>query len=129
MPNLYVAMYRPTSGNYEHWALYLIAGERHLLFQVKGQTPNFQKDASTGIPTNSRRHRRNIFLDTITVNDVAAFVRLFGAAEVDNDTSEWDCQDFVMELLEALEEEGVLDPDDEDYKANKELLKEYYGPL
>jgi hypothetical protein len=33
------------------------------------------------------------------------------AVKVDNDTLHWNCQDYVMEILERLEEECVIDLD------------------
>lgn len=53
-----------------------------------------------------------------TVNQVAATVM------VDNETVEWDCQEYVLDMLDALEEEFVLDRDDENYQWAREFLME-----
>lgn len=51
---------------------------------------------------------------------------------MDNETSEWDCQDYVLEILDKLEAECLIVDDDDDgdddddegtYKKRKEKLK------
>ena len=39
-------------------------------------------------------------------------------------TTEWNCQDYVTEALEALKEECIIDEDDESYKERAALAKE-----
>lgn len=48
---------------------------------------------------------------------------------VDNETTEWDCQDYVLEILDNLEEEFVLDSDDEDYIDARQTLKDKRGAI
>jgi len=49
---------------------------------------------------------------------------------VDNETVEWDCQDYyVLEILNKLENEFVLDADDEDYRNAKKDFKRKRGPI
>ncbi|KAI9655413.1 MAG: hypothetical protein M1829_000649 [Trizodia sp. TS-e1964] len=52
------------------------------------------------------------------------------SAEVDNETLDWNCQDYVLESLDKLSEECILDEDDEDYVEGVKKAKEkYFGPL
>jgi hypothetical protein len=39
MAKLYVAMYKPVEGNYEHWALYLENDPEHTIYEVSGESP------------------------------------------------------------------------------------------
>lgn len=48
---------------------------------------------------------------------------------VDNETSEWDCQDYVLEILDRLQEDYVLDEDDEDYQEARKELWSKRGPI
>ena len=48
---------------------------------------------------------------------------------VNNETMEWDCQEYVLDMLEALEKDFVVDEDDENYKDAKEELKEKRGAM
>ena len=50
--------------------------------------------------------------------------------KVDNETTEWNCQDYVIELLETLYEECIIDEDDKEYKRGMKKAKDkYFGPL
>lgn len=50
-------------------------------------------------------------------------------AEIDNETTEWNCQDYVLEALDMLYDECVIDEDDKNYKKGTKKAKEkYYGP-
>lgn len=42
---------------------------------------------------------------------------------------EWDCQDYVLEILDELKDELILDEDDEDYLAARTILKEKSVPI
>ena len=52
-----------------------------------------------------------------------------GAAVPDNSLVHWNCQDYVMEVLEKFEEECIVDADDEVYIDVKKRLMEQYGPV
>lgn len=43
--------------------------------------------------------------------------------------TEWDCQDYVLEILDNLEEEFVLDRDDEDYIEARQILMDKRGAI
>ena len=48
---------------------------------------------------------------------------------VDNETTEWNYQDYVIEAIDMLYNECVIDEDDEDYKkGRKRAVTEYLGP-
>lgn len=48
---------------------------------------------------------------------------------VDNEMFEWDCQEYVLDMLDRLEEEYVLDCDDEDYRDAREILRDRRGAM
>jgi hypothetical protein len=41
--------------------------------------------------------------------------------------TEWDCQDYVLKILDNLEEECVVDGDDKTYEKQKNKLKNKRG--
>lgn len=53
-------------------------------------------------------HHRNIVLASISEVDLATFRAVVAAARVNNETSHWDCQDYVLEILETLEGECLV---------------------
>lgn len=120
---------KPTEGNYEHWALYLENGSETKIYEVVGETPNFTKNVLDSRPTATNRHKRSVLMATLNASDLPTFRQAIDNASPDNSTALWNCQDYVMEILENLEEECVLDDEDEDYVKAKKEVKKYYGPL
>lgn len=129
MPRLYVAMYQPLTGNYEHWALYLQDNDNHNLFQDVGAHPTFTANVTIAEPASTARHKRSIFVSDINTIDLDALEQAVGAVVPDNSVVHWNCQDYVMELLEKFEEEYIVDADEEAYISAKKELMEHYGPL
>lgn len=46
-----------------------------------------------------------------------------------NGVSHWNCQDYVIEAFNHLEEECIINEDDEVYIKVKREVKRYFGPL
>ena len=126
---LYVVFYRPRYGNYQHWALYLQTDTDNLIFEVTGSHPNFKRNVVKADPRNSQSLVRMIFLDTVSSGDIATVQNMATTTKIDNETVEWDCQEYVLDMLETLEEECVVDDDDETYKDAKKELKEKRGAI
>ena len=130
MPNLSVAMYRPGEGNLLHWALYLEDGTRHSIYEVLGEHPHFELNVIKGKkPDHTVRHRRSIFVYEINSNDLPGFEKAIACVKPQNDVVHWNCQDYVIEVLEHLEEEFVIDGEDKLYVKAKKEVKRYFGPL
>lgn len=129
MPKLYIAMYKPAFGNYEHWALYLDDDGDSTVFEVTGEHGSFTRNSLSTDPESSRRHKRNILVGTLNKQDVPDLFKTMDSVEIDNETTDWNCQDYVLEALQKLAEECIIDEDDEDYKRGTEEAKEkYFGP-
>ena len=129
MGKLYIAIYKPRYGNYKHWALFLDSSES-LIFEVVGEHGTFQKNTIKGSPSSSTRHENNILVADINDQDIPELKKTVSGVKVDNETTEWNCQDYVLETLEALEKECVIDEDDEDYKKGiNQAKKKYFGPM
>lgn len=128
MPKTYIAVYRPRSGNYYHWALY-VKSTPSRIFEVTGSHPDFARNIVESKPESTNRHVESIGVGDINEGDMREFYSIMSKVEIDNDTVDWNCQDFVLEALEALTEECVLDEDDEEYKRGVRKAKsKYYGP-
>lgn len=123
--DLYVVMYRPTSGNYEHWALYLDNNGEHTTYEVTDEHPNFKKNQTETRPQNSNRYLRSYKVGTINADDISAFRDEVTKAKVDNETVHWNCQDYVMEIVDALVMECIIDEDD--YLGVKPKILRHFG--
>jgi len=110
-PRLYVVFYRPRYGNYQHWALYLQTDADNLIFEVTDSHPNFKRNVVKADPRNSQSFVSMMFLDTVNSSDIATMQKVAKTTEIDNETVEWDCQEYVLDMLETYK------------KAKKELMK------
>ncbi|KAI1971591.1 hypothetical protein LOZ53_004460 [Ophidiomyces ophidiicola] len=108
-PKLYVVFYRPRYGNYQHWALYLDADDQDVIFEV-----NFVG---------------KVFVAVISKNDIPRVHDIVNITPVDNETVEWDCQEYVLDILDKLEDDFILEEEDEEYREPREELKEKRGAI
>lgn len=130
-PKLYVVYYRPRYGNFQHWALYVESEKEkeNLIFEVTGQHPNFRRNVVNARPDRSRSYIGKTFVAVLGEDSVQDVQSAAKSVVVDNETVEWDCQDYVLEVLDKLEDEFVLDGDDEDYREAREDLKKKRGAI
>lgn len=128
-PKLYVAFFRPFFGNYQHWALYLDNEEEQLIFEVTGEHPDFERNVQKSPPDLLDGFLHTLYVGVIDRNDIHAVTQVAETVFVDNETFEWDCQEYVLDILDRLEEEYVLDCDDEDYRDAREVLRDERGAM
>lgn len=80
-------------------------------------------------PQSTGRHRKNILVATIRDQDVEELKTYMTKVKVDNETTHWNCQDYVIEAIDGLYDECIIDEDDKDYKkGRKTAVDSYYGP-
>ncbi|KAL4893411.1 hypothetical protein BDV59DRAFT_30511 [Aspergillus ambiguus] len=128
-PKLYVVYYRPRYGNFQHWALYVESDKENLIFEVTGQHPYFKRNVVRARPESSRSYVGKTFVAVLGEDSVQDVKSAAKSVVVDNETVEWDCQDYVLEVLDKLENEFVLDGDDEDYCEARKDLKMKRGAI
>ena len=128
-PKLYVAFFRPQYGNYQHWGLFLDDDEEQLMFEVLGEHPNFERNVEKQPPEQLEGFLRRVYVAVISKTDIETVKQVAQTVPVDNETVEWDCQEYVLDMLDRLEDECVLDRDDEDYQDARETLRERRGAM
>lgn len=128
-PSLYVVFCRPHYGNFQHWALQLESDESSIIFEVLGQHPEFERSVSYADAEDCEGFIRKLYVGVLGDSDIQRVRNAVESVPVDNETSEWDCQDYVLEILDRLEEDYVLEEDDEDYQAAREELKSKRGAI
>lgn len=126
----WVVRYSSPFGNYCHWALYVDDANNPLIFQVVGEHPFFKSEMIKARPEGSSQYVDRTFVGYIRQSDVKIISAAASRAFVDNDTVEWDCQDYVLDLLDILEEHLIVDLEDEEYQyARDELLDKRGGNI
>lgn len=128
-PHLYVVFYRPRYGNYQHWALQLESDKDSIIFEVVGQHPKFERNVLEVKPERSGSFIRKLYVGALSDSDIERVKSAARQVPVDNETSEWDCQDYVLEILDRLQDDYVLDEDDEDYREARKELRTKRGAI
>lgn len=127
---LYIAIYRPVRGNYKHWALYLDSASEDVIYEVIGDHPRFERHHILARPDSSMRHQKDILVGTINERDIPQLKQIVAETPVDNDTVYWNCQDYVIDILQRLKNECVIDEDDRDYEKGLKLATDrHFGPM
>ena len=65
----------------------------------------------------------------INAPDVPGLDETVSSMKVPNDIVHWNCQDYVIETLDRLEEECIVDGEDKSYIEAKKELKKHFGPF
>lgn len=86
MAHLFVALYRPISGNVHHWALFLDGHRWTIIFQAIDEMGSYQLNEQRDVrPDASSRHVRDIFVAQI--DDTNGFTRPARSCQPQNDTA------------------------------------------
>ncbi|KAJ5689001.1 hypothetical protein N7462_003393 [Penicillium macrosclerotiorum] len=128
-PRLYVAFYRPWEGNYTNWALYIDDENESIIFEVLGQHPYFKRNVRFTRPEYSADFLGKEYVGVIRRSDIPYIWNIAASVYVDNETVEWDCQDYVLDILDRLVDEFILNEWDEDYREARHILKWKRGPI
>lgn len=96
---------------------------------VQLEHPQFERNTFMEEPKTSNTFIRQYFVAMIGRDDIERVKSAAQSVPVDNESVEWDCQDYVLEILDILEEELVLDKDDADYIEVREILMEERGGI
>jgi hypothetical protein len=128
-PRLYVVFYRPLFGNYQHWALSVEYEEQKMIFEIVGEHPHFECNYLEVDPKSAKSYVGRQFVAVIRIADIEIIRKVAAEIALDNETTEWDCQDYVLEVLDQLESEYVLEEDDEEYIDARSILKGKRGAM
>lgn len=64
-----------------------------------------------------------VYICEMDASKIKTIVEIAQNAKVHNEYPGYNCQDYVLEMLDALEENGAIDGNDESYKEKKEIIK------
>ncbi|KAM5443090.1 hypothetical protein MferCBS31731_001964 [Microsporum ferrugineum] len=125
MGNLSVAIYHPrnqTLGLY-HWALCLSVDKESTVLQIVGEPCNFRYEEISAVPESSAHHIQNIWIAEIDDEDY--FFQVVRDQKIENEMCNWDCQQWTMEVLESLADNGLMT--DYDHDEAKGRLNPHFG--
>ncbi|GJP97641.1 hypothetical protein CBS147343_6682 [Aspergillus niger] len=122
---LHVAIFQNHDGVYKHWGLFLDGPTKleKTVFQIMGSSTRYYFEK-----LNSDARESADLLGLVHLCDVANSHAnaIEDAAEnmtIHNEAPGYNCQDYVLELLDDLEERGFIDKEDADYRKNRMALE------
>ncbi|KAB8360949.1 hypothetical protein FH972_024681 [Carpinus fangiana] len=127
--SLYILMYKAESANYDHWALMLQERDSRTIFEVEGEHPSFtRRSGIVGVVDAHRRTKKCVYIAAIREREIPEFRGIIQDLAIDNETLDWNCQDYVLEGLDEFVEAGIIDDDDTDYvETRSAVVEEDYG--
>ncbi|KAI5788989.1 hypothetical protein EDC01DRAFT_658434 [Geopyxis carbonaria] len=131
MATLYVAIYRPSiatgGGNVHHWGFYLQhADKTSYIYEIVGTATKFVPNELNNVdPEATGRFKENVFVaDIDSAGDIPDVKRVLKGVRIKNDVTHWMCHDWVLEVIEALEEDELVNEWDA-AEAKRELEERY----
>ncbi|KAJ5105242.1 hypothetical protein NUU61_002589 [Penicillium alfredii] len=98
-------------GVYKHWAVFIDGINDKALLHVKGSDGRFRYEPETRDARRSKSLVELVHLCNVDVAKISEIKAVAGQVIVRNESRGWNCQDYVLELLEALEEKGLVGGD------------------
>nr|POE77834.1 hypothetical protein CFP56_09477 [Quercus suber] len=119
---LNVAIYN--NGNmFKHWSLFVDGpSEEKFLFHIMGSSTRYRYEKRQSDARASASLSEIVALCKIDTSKISAIEAAAQNAVIHNESAGYNCQDYVLELLEALENDHVIDSRDANYQKKKRTL-------
>lgn len=121
-----VVFFKLIEGNFDHWALWLDGPSVSKLFQVAGDYGEMESQVLDEDPRDNSRLYQCITVGEINPDDQTAMEARIKTVPAQNDVALWDCQDYVLDILDALEDQGYVGG--EEYTHLRRVLGSFRGP-
>ncbi|OAX80546.1 hypothetical protein ACJ72_05117 [Emergomyces africanus] len=121
---LNVAIYND-SGVYKHWLLF-IDGPTHaekFILQAMGSSGHYRFEMENLDAHKLLNLSEMIHLCDVDTSDINTITEVARTATIHNEFPGYNCQDYVLELLDGLEEKNIIDASNENYRKSKEVVK------
>lgn len=112
-------------GVYKHWGLFMDGptNSDQIVLQIMGSSTNYRFDPITSDPRESDTLEELIHLCDVPVSKMDAIKDAARNAPIHNEYPGYNCQDYVLDLLDDLEDKGIIDKRDKKYQQKKEIVK------
>ncbi|KAJ5688702.1 hypothetical protein N7462_003094 [Penicillium macrosclerotiorum] len=121
---IYVAIL-PGEGAFNHWGLFIdgTTDQDKALLQVKGSDGQFKYEPETRDARQSEGLIELFYLCHVGVIKVEEIKAAADQATIYNDIPGWNCQDYVIDLLEELQEKAIMGNQNQDFEKQMVLLR------
>ncbi|GAB1195710.1 hypothetical protein APSETT444_004973 [Aspergillus pseudonomiae] len=108
-------------GVFKHWAIFIDephASEK-IMLQARGSDGRFRYEPEYGDARCLSGLHELVFLFDVKDIETGRLKAIAGGLPVRSDIHGWNCQDWVLDFLDTLEEEDIIDGKDSGYKERK----------
>lgn len=121
---LYVAIY-DDGGVYKHWSLFINGptDAEQIILHIMGSSTNYRFDMRESDARKSATLSELIYLCGVPTSKTPMIIEVAENAPIHNEFPGYNCQDYILELLDDLEGQRIINGNDSSYKKNKEVVK------
>ncbi|KAM5432815.1 hypothetical protein MferCBS31731_007341 [Microsporum ferrugineum] len=111
---------------YKHWCLFYEGPtkEEEFIFNIMGSSTRYRYEMQNSNPHDSETLVEMIHLCNVDTSQFDVIKQAAETAIIHNEYPGYNCQDYVLELLDDLEKRGCIDNKDEKYKKQKKTVKD-----
>ncbi|GJN70096.1 hypothetical protein PLICBS_004148 [Purpureocillium lilacinum] len=127
---LWCAIYYPQFGNYYHWA-FAVSDTADSAWHIFEVTQEVQDGPFTAVhrrtnPTRSQRCVQPLtYLGQMHEGNLSPMINQIRQITVPGEALSWNCQDYVIEIWDALLGAGIVSP--ETWQSGRAQMLQYYG--
>lgn len=121
---LHVAIYND-GGVYKHWSLF-IDGPTDLektILHIMGSSTRYRFEMRNSNARNSASLLELVYLCHVDNSKVNAIKDAARNMTIHNEAPGYNCQDYILELLDELEEKNIVDRRNPSYKNNRQKVE------
>ncbi|KAE8342430.1 hypothetical protein BDV24DRAFT_162320 [Aspergillus arachidicola] len=120
MVGVYVAIITD-EGVFKHWAIFI--DEPHepdkIMLQARGSDGRFRYEPENGDARCLSDLDELVFLFNVKSTETSTLKAVASDIPVRSDIHGWNCQDWVLDFLDKLEEENIIDEANDGYRERK----------
>lgn len=110
---------------YKHWGILIEnpEGPESILLQVMGSDGRLRYEPETKDIRTSSALVELVYLCDVDKTKIGSIETVARKVTVQSEIKGWNCQDYVLDLLDALENEAIVDKEDVGYQNQKNLVR------
>lgn len=98
--------------------------EEKIILHIMGSSTRYWFEMRISDAAASSKISEMVSLCTVPASKIGAIKEAARKAPIHNEYPGYNCQDYVLDLLDDLEAKGIVDEHDAEYKKQKKILKE-----
>ncbi|GAD97700.1 conserved hypothetical protein [Paecilomyces variotii No. 5] len=122
---LYVAFYNDPDSVYKHWALFIDSPSDadKTILNIMGSSGRYRFEMRTSNARQEQHLMELFYLCDVDVSHMNTVKNIAEGAVIHNEYPGYNCQDYVLELLDEMESKGIIDVEETAYVQRKDELK------